>query len=426
MIVPPSIRLFRDSSVALTRSAPLVLKTPSEGLSEGADSRAAATTVVFAGDPIRTVGDSAKAGRTVHWPRLLAARAHAQEADRLYPNQSGRRYGALVVLDNGIQSLGTNIEASRQCTLCDLRLGVASAFNQHIQASARGERKSKPGPKSDGQDMTQPARVADIYVVNAQADGEPPVPCADCQEWLNTELCTPQTRLISLEPDPEGGVGEQVRVRTVGEVLPLHAGRPEPVRFWTEASLPRLWEQAQWSDSARQAASEAQAQPHLERDLARMLQRARRAYQRNEAAGDSHLRTGVNVMVSPGRFKLNGGRFDWTTRWFESADLKTAALAVQIVQWIQHRVQDWMPRWTPQAIRQRLQPWLMPPRVTAVAYYGDDPNLPPIPSLGRIARRRGSAKTLVVTVENDRVHVRTIGDFMPEMYQTRTRARRHA
>lgn len=357
-------------------------------------------------DDIRVEG-GALPDAALHWPRLQEAQAHARKALHHLPNLSGRHYGALVVLDDGQEGMGTNLEAGRQVTLCDLRLAISTALNQSV--AAHGD--CLPGDKNP-----RLPKIKTIYLVNAEPDGEPPVPCADCQEWLNSVFCTPDTQVVSLERDAQGQ--DLIRLRTVGEMLPLHQGR-EAVRMTTDQPVKTLFDTTVYSESAVQVLRQGSAaqQAALQRRLKRMLNKAQKAYQRNVTAQDSHKRTGVSVLVSPLNLVLSGGRFDWTTRWFEAADLKTAALAFQWTQWVQNLV-----RGLPEVLRKPLDSFLSGPKIQAVAYYGDDSQLPPIASLGRIARRRGSSEALVLTVENDQVHVRTVADFMPEMYQTHTRA----
>lgn len=368
---------------------------------------------------IDTIGCTQAEGKA-YLPKLLEARAHAKEALALYPNYSQRHYGAVIRLDNGIEATGTNIEASRQCTLCDLRLGVSSAINKHIEESLKAkEAQASPENQARLEQLSKPARVETIFLANVDPEGEAPIPCADCQEWLNTPVTAPDTRVISLEP-AESEQGEQIRVRTVGEMLPLHKGR-EPVRFHTDKPLSELLPQADWSDRAEEVLAKLspQKQAAMTGKLSRMLIKAQKAYQQNNSANDSKKRTGVSVTIAPLGLTVSGGRYDWTTRWFEAADLKTAAVAYQLAQHIQDFLQRGLNK-LPAGLQRLLTPMLEIPHIQAVAYFGEDPDLPPIPSLGRVGRRRGSSETLILTVENDAVKMRTVGDYMPEMYQTRT------
>lgn len=358
--------------------------------------------------PLRVRGDL-PGERAHHMAALNRVVAHAQKAQRL-GNLSGRHYGALVEFENGVQGLGTNVEATRQTTFCDLRFAINDAYNKSLH-------------EADEADLTpEKLKVKTVYLANAQVDGLPPVPCSDCQEWLNSRFFDPDTRMVSLERDGETG-DYFIHARPLSEMLPLHKGRAEKPRMTTDQPLATL--PFDLSDHA-QAVLGTQGNRHLDSDVKvrRLLARAQKAYDGNltseytrkaqEEGEDVARRTGVSVLVSPLNLMMGGSRFEWTTRWFEAADLKTGALAFQLAA----RLHQWLKRLVPGFLQKPLERLLEGPRIQAVAYYGEDPDLPPIASLGRIGRRRGSEKTLIVTVENDRIQVRTIQDFLPELYQT--------
>jgi cytidine deaminase len=343
--------------------------------------------------------------REIHLTNLFQVLRHARASQNVYSNLSKRHYGAMVILDNGIQSIGTNVEASRQTVFCDLRYAITNGMNLSIAAAKDCELRL-PTPK-----------VKTIYLVNATVEGDSPVPCSDCQEWLNSRFCSPDTQVISLEKNPEG-IGAMVRTRTVRDMLPFHQGRTA-VRLTTEKAIADL--PVGMSESAARLLNSTSDSRFPEK-LRKLAAQAQSAYQRNKSASaDSGLRTGVAMMLSPLGQIVSGGRFDWSTRWHESADLATAVQAFQQTERAQQAIRgltEW--RWMPHFINQKLQSWLEPPKIRAVAYYGDDAQLPPLASLGRIARHRGSSETLIVTVEDDQLQMRTIADFMPEMYRKKS------
>lgn len=330
---------------------------------------------------IRTEGGTAEEGQKV-LAKLRQVAAHAQQSKRLFPNFSQRHYGAAVALNNGVEALGTNVEASRQTSICDLRIAIATAVNQSVGLQ----------PLKTIAILPSPLQVQKIFLANADLKGARPIPCSDCQEWMNSQFCLPETQVVSLESDGESG-GELVRFRTVGDILPLHKGRPEPVRMVTEKPLQSL--PITLSDSAR-AVLHQPGRKLTSKAMQTMLQKANVAYQEDAAgASESGLKTGVCMKLGPWGSLHSGGRFDWSTRWFEPADLQTAAHGFVSV-WraqklVQKRVET---RFVPQFIHNRLVPFLAKPDIQAVAYVGDDPSLPPVMTLGRMARRRGSSETL--------------------------------
>lgn len=353
------------------------------------------------GTELKTGDTLSLSGATLrrHQANLERLRAYTQLAAKLAPNYSGRHYGALVLLADGTEGMGTNVEASRQVTLCDLRLALSTAQNRWVERQI-----GNPSAAS-----TVPA-VRTIYLVNADANGDQPIPCADCQEWLASPLCPPDTEVVSLERGSQDGA-PLIRSRTVREMLPLYKDRLQ-ARFTTSDPVAEL--PVQYSDAAkaiREPLSEAQAR-HL-------LATAQKAYQAGQSlARESKRETGAAVLLSPSGAISTGNRLDWSTRWHESADLAAAAEGLSQANRLSQQIQKLsLGQWWPRALRGKRQQQSAPESIRAVAYYGDDSNLPPIASLGRIARKRGSAQTLIITVERGCVQIRTIQDFLPELYR---------
>lgn len=353
-------------------------------------------------------GAELKAGDTLHLSdvtvrrhqaNLEKLRTYTQLAAKLAPNYSGRHYGALVILADGTEGLGTNVEASRQVTLCDLRLALSTAQNSWVERQM-----GKPDTASK-----VPA-VRTIYLVNADVDGDQPIPCADCQEWLASPLCPPDTEVVSLERGPEGGA-PLIRSRTVREMLPLYKERSQ-IRFTTSEPLSEL--PVQYSGAAK-----ALQEPLPEAQVRQLLAKAQKAYQAGQSlAKESKRETGAAVLLSPSGVITTGNRVDWSTRWHESADLSAAAEGLSQVNRLRQQMQRLsLGQWWPAALGGKRQQQPASDSIRAVAYYGDDSSLPPIASLGRIARKRGSAQTLIVTVERGCVQIRTIQDLLPELYR---------
>ncbi len=358
-------------------------------------------------------GGSIQSGRN-YLPQLMKTLAHARTAQRLFPNFSHRHYGAAVELENGVMAIGANIEASRQTSLCDLRVAMTQAFNQNVAQFTDQPVSLVP----------QPPRVKTIFLVNAAPDGEKPVPCADCQDWMNSRFCSPETKVVSLEQDPDKRTN-LLRIRTVKDMLPLHIGRSEPVRMSTYEPVDQL--PLQISHRAQPVLRRIERNPGASKlthaVMRKMIKEAQTAYQQNQhGAKESGMKTGVCARMEPDGSLHSQERFEWSTRWFEAPDLRAVADGFQSRWALKKSLPDLLEgAWFFRAMRQNLNTWLKPPSVQALAYVGDDPNLPPLTSLGRIARRRGSSNTLILTVENDVIHCRTLAEFMPEMYQTTTR-----
>ncbi|WP_373532933.1 hypothetical protein [Vampirovibrio sp.] len=349
---------------------------------------------------IRTAPDSKLLAN--HGLQLRKLQTHAEMAAKLTPNYSGRHYGALVVLADGTEGMSTNLEASRQVSLCDLRLALGAARNRWIE--------SKVGSPSGS---LQVPEVQTIYLVNANLDGDQPIPCADCQEWLASPLCPPDTRVISLERGA-GATDPIIRTRTVRQMLPLYKDREPPVLTTTRPlkTLP-----VSYSPLAQNVVARSET-ALSDKQVKTLVLKAQQAFQQNQSlAKDSGLAAGASVLLHPSGLITEAGRVDWSTRWQQPADLTAAAIGLARCNGLPETAKPSWRQWFSGGRRQ------LPPEseasqsIQAVAYYGNDSGLPPITSLGRMARKRGSAQTLVITVEQSQIQVRTVKDFIPELYR---------
>jgi hypothetical protein len=322
-----------------------------------------------------------------HQQHLERLQRHAQTAARLAPNYSGRHYAALVKLADGTEGMSANVEASRQLTLCDLRLAIGAAQNQWIQKQSQQQQTPSPLPP-----------VKTIYLVSANLKDDHPIPCADCQEWLASPICPPDASVISLEKNT-AGKPPLMRQRSVREMLPLYKGRA--ITSKTQHPLAEL--PVTFSTLATTRPTEQY--PPLTKQAAReLMDQAQTAYLANRSlARDSKVPTGVAMLLYPSGRLITGARVDWSTRWHVPADLATVAAGLT--------------QRNPQTPADEDAANTKPEKIQAVAYYGDDTQLPPITSLGRIARNRGSAETRILTIEDDTIQVRTIKDFLPELYR---------
>lgn len=335
--------------------------------------------------------------RESRWHNLQRVLRHAENAVRLVPNYSGRRYGALVQLEDGTEGLSANVEASRQVTLCDLRLALSAAQNRWIE---------KQGDNPFGlAGNTRLPSVKTIYLVNGDADGkEPPIPCSDCQEWLASPLCPPDAEVISLEKDSAKAGQPVMRQRTVRDMLPLYKSRASS-SFTSQEPIDTL--PVVFSERANQVANKLP-----DAKVKALLEEAKQAYLQGQGlARESRLETGAAVLFAPSGHIATGNRVDWSSRLHEPAELNGAAQGLASL----NRLRQWLN----QCLSGMIAPlqYQAPQSIQAIAYYGDDPNLPPIASLGRIARKKGSAQTLVLSVESEQIQVRTIRDFLPELYR---------
>jgi cytidine deaminase len=354
-------------------------------------------------------------------PKLLDILSFTQQARRQFPNFSHRHYGAAVEMSNGITAYGTNIEINRQTAFCDLRAALTMALNQSV-----GRLFNKPASSN-----ASPLTVKNVFLVNADLSGDSPIPCADCQEWMTGKFFTPQTRLISLEErkakhlsSPAGVPPEELRlnIRTLADLLPLHQGRKRPQWMTTQQEFSRL--PLKMSPQAKTLLSE-NAQSLTRSQMQNMLRKAKTEFEKKESDSLANplttgMKTGVCVLTDPRAKLYSQGRFQWSTRWPEAPDLRAVVKSLDEQASLPHWFQNLGTfSWLPLRLKQFFNlDTTSKPSVKAIAYYGNRPIAQPsIASLGRIVRRLGTADIMILTIEDDVIHCRTIQDFMPEIYR---------
>ncbi|MEO1301538.1 MAG: hypothetical protein AAFV36_00005 [Myxococcota bacterium] len=311
--------------------------------------------------------------------RVAEAHEHARK-NRALGNISGAQVSANLMLRDGTWGLGTNIEKAREVALCGERSAVVTAWNRALEELPLEELESKSadldrhrdGMKIEALIMSGPAPLDEPYNIE---------PCAECQNWMATErYFSPETKLITLTRDDEGQI---LKVRRLRDLIPLH-GVVCPAHV--DKAIARL--PVDVSSHAREAMEEKGLS---QGDIVSLVERARQRAHSVASAEYSGKFDAAATRMSNGEV-FDGTRTDWTARWFNPADLSAAAQGVA-------------------AMREaNLQA-----RVDAVAYYGE--SLPSVESLGVIGQEtRGGRDTLIATVENERVQIRCVSDYMPYMY----------
>lgn len=315
------------------------------------------------------------------------ARRHAVRGQRL-GNESGQFFAALLRFDDGHEVLGSNIQPGREIPLCDLRAALSRGRDELLESG-----------------VSKMPKVREVYLANADWHDSSPVPCADCLAWLNSEeFFAPDTRVIGLGWEAK----EQrpnLNIRTVADLLPYHRGRLLP-RFVSDQPLdkPPVQRTRPFADLP-------------EKDARRLLEKAKRAYKQNTFADRSGKNTGAAVLISPFNLMLSASRFDWSGRTFSSPGLNASEWGLRLAFRIKRMADKLLTRFP--ALDKILD---NPVQIKALAWYGDDPQLPPISDLGWLAKQRVGKDTPVITVETPggragMIHIRGIGDYLPEVYQ---------
>lgn len=306
--------------------------------------------------------------------RLLEAHEHALKNQAL-GNFSGRYMGANILFNNGYWSLSSNIELNRNTVFCDERSAIVVGWNQALQKLSLKRLLSKSGREEAQKQLN----VRMIATSTSQDDLSHPSPCSECQNWLAIQrYVLPDTQIVNLRKKPESGQ-MYLNVQTVRDLMPLNAGMTPSLAERPLAQLPvEISARAQVSLQRFELQSEA---------LRSLVQAAKEAYTQNRTAEQSGKNSAAAVRLSTGQV-TTGQRLDWTARWFTDGDLSAATKGLQD----------------------------RGGRVQAVAYYGED-RLPGIVNLGVLAQATwGGTDTLITVVERDTIQIRTIQDYMTDIY----------
>jgi hypothetical protein len=343
-------------------------------------------------------------------PELLRAQAFARTnaSSALKTPDNKRFFGAVLEFEDGQKFLSGNYILLRERPRCDIDNAITLGVNQWREQNWKAKN-PLAAPK-----------VKALYLANADRHSLAN-PCEDCLGLLNTSIFSPSTRIYTLEGQKKQP-NSLIRCRTVGDMLPLHQGRSEPINWLTSRPVRAL--PVALSQSAKDALARM-PEPISEKRIRQLIAQAKKSYEQSrEVDVMTQTHAGSAVIISPYRHRIyTGSRFEWARRWPELADLNAAKTGLQKALRRQWRLNHLMEQpWMPDFVKHPLKRRLASPSVIAVAYYNDMP--PSIRSLGRIRRHRGSNDTLVITVENDTIQIRTMRDYLPAAHNTPTLGRR--
>ncbi|MBI5240698.1 MAG: hypothetical protein HY926_09515 [Elusimicrobia bacterium] len=290
------------------------------------------------------------------------------------PNFSNFHVHAAVELSDGRWVSAPNVELSREVTLCAERTAILAAL------------------------ADAPAGTKVKTVVVSNSGGEFKKLCAECLSWLATgKFFSPDTEVVSVARDPATG-RVAIRVRTLKSILPYHlaADRQPSLSDKPVSSLEVSLSQA--AAAAGASASTAKA----------LTAQAAKTYGKGAADKFSAKPSAAAVRLSDSR-TASAVRFQWAARFSEYEDLGAASQALEASakrRALIARVAGFFGLKTRSA----------PPSIEAIAYYGQDADLPPIASIGRLTRQGAGPNTLIIRIEDGRVVVRTLGEYMTEIY----------
>jgi cytidine deaminase len=347
-------------------------------------------------------------------------------------NVSGDYYASAVELEDGTWGVGTNVETSPTDRSCGERISMLVAWNASIQKHTRQ-------PDDAHLEASQGMRVK-RFVMSQATLGKHLVPCSDCQGWMtNPRYFSPTTEIGTLQADPETG-RYTLWIRALRDLMPMW-GQHQP--SLTQRPLEALpVKVSPLADQTYQAL--AQTGQVSDRIRTQLLKQAQSAYERNVTTDFTQRKVGAAALLSSGHI-VSSNRFEWHKRTIEAADMRASGSGLELLkrrralqaQWWKQTLGHLSPvlaRSTEhafQAVRQTMSKALPgmtqklfppEPKVLAVAYYGEVPEeIPSIRSLGYLAKlKHGGPDTLLMMIEGDTVQVRSIRDYMAEIYVSAT------
>ncbi|NCB47960.1 hypothetical protein EOM81_13235 [bacterium] len=292
------------------------------------------------------------------------------------------------MLENGEWALGTNFEmASDEIMICGERSAIPRVLNKFFEKLSLKRLEEEPEYLEKARNGLKVKYLAASSFKELGTDKSAADCCSDCLSWLNTEKCaSDDTTIAYLLKNPETQKME-LHLREIKESLPYGH---ENVSLTNEniLELPLI--------STQKAKNQMCEENIGDKKLIEMLEDAKKAYETNTNANvskceysDKSKNTTATVLFSDGK-TVTAQRVDWTRRWFTDPALIAASIGLQ-------------------------NTGNNKPEIVAIAYYGNT-DVPNIQAMGRISQSRGNGDTLIVTAKDDTVNVRTILDYMPNLY----------
>ncbi len=313
----------------------------------------------------------------------LRAYADVQDDHAHQKNFSDFHVHAAVELADGRWFSAGNVELSRELTLCAERAAIMAAL-----------------------ESSKLSQIVRTVIVSNSGEQFKKL-CAECLSWLATgKYFSPETEIVSVARDPASG-RFSIKIKTLKELLPFHV---------PSAGLASITQKPVDSLELDVSPRAAALNPST-RELTSLMAQARRAYVAGSAERFSTNPAAAAVSLAPfGR--ASAVRFQWAPRFSEAEDLQAASAALEKTTRLQTRLRPIL-RFIDRMAFGKMgleERFLGAPKIAALAYYGKDVDMPRIPSFGRLVKQGASKDTLILRIENDRIAVRALDEYLPEIY----------
>lgn len=303
--------------------------------------------------------------------RLLEGHEHAlKNAGK--GNFSGRYYASNMLMSNGEWYRGANTELTKKDTMCAERSVFLVGRNIALDKTPLEAI------------STEPLKVKLLTINDAYSVYSDQNACFECQNWMKEDrIFGPDVLIAHLTQDEDKQ--PLITLKPLKEMMPLNGLQSPSITDKPVEELP-----IHVSDKAKAIIQASQIKT---KDLVNLMATTKQENQNNNYPKHSGNHDSVGIMWS-NRYITKGSRMDITATRSSITPLENATgRGVDIF--------SGQPK---------------PPKIGAVAFYG--PTISPSPvEVGFIAQAIwGNIDSLVVTVENDILHVRTLRDFSEDIY----------
>ncbi len=312
----------------------------------------------------------------------------------LFGNIAKAGYATNLGLADGSWHLSTNFNNTRNqiSAVCGERSATLGAYNKFLNKLSLVKLKKDPAYTAKAQEKFKVTYLAMSSFKPIGSDKNAAASCADCLSWLNTDrIFSDNTRIAFLEKDESGILN--LKIRSVKEMLPLRHEQESLIKNG------KMLHELDFMVSPSAETSMKEKGLSFE-DLSILIRSAKNTHDSNECSDFSKQNIGAAVLTNFCDIK-EGKKVDWGKRWF----LEPAELAIA------KAVENY-----PNSVK-----------INAVAYYGqgiikDDNGIQhkdgvvSLQTLGRLKTKYGDGQTLVVSVQDDKIAIRTINDYMPEKF----------
>lgn len=333
------------------------------------------------------------AQKELYIEKVLEAHEHAQK-NILSGNITGSAYATNIEIKDGSWVLATNFNNTRNeiSNFCGERSAIVGAFNKWLKSLSLFKL-NKDEQYNFSHQQNNGFKIKTLAMASAKkigTDRNAASPCADCLSWLNTErFIADNTKIVTLLKD---GSKYTLSIRNVKDYLP-HRGEYSSI-INNRKSLKDL--DFEISPLARESMEKYGIS---KKDIIRLLQGAKNAYSNNKHAKFTSQNVGASVMDEWGNV-TSAKKIEWSKRWFVEPLEYAAAKALESQE--------------PGA------------KIIACGYYGTGSTrqngkvqrdgVVSLQTLGRIKTDRGNSDTIVALIRNNKIAVRTIGDYMPQKF----------